>query len=568
MQLARIQTTLLKPRAVGKKEYMQLLQLLLQGFLDQVAVAGARECSSVLWACAKLSSPPSRKEVGVVWERFCEVVVEGRVLLGVEGGQQLLEEGRVVEEGYQGRGNGMGFCSSSNYGSSYGSGKEWGGDAESSAIASKAESRNKDGSSTSSSRGRSSAGRGFTGEKVSGKGFTAQDLSLAFWAVATLQWQITGEQLDTLLAVAADFEILATAPPQAVANILWAVATLQHRPSSSVMLQLESRAVEVLPKLNQQGLHNVLWGMTKLMWTPGQGFQSSFLGEVRGKLRGMSPHASSGILWSWATLGLGMPEEWLREWHVATLPKMVPGRRSVEQQRQQQVEQQEQQGAAIHARKGTAHSQHQQQQQVQEQQQQGGEGYGSKDATCPQKQEQRQQEQQQQGGAVHAQKNTVITRQQQQQQQQRQQGGAVQGDKDAAITQQQQQQQQQEQRQQGGAVQGDKDAAITQQQQHQQQRGAVNAIKDTAHPQPQQQHQHPAFGPQDFGNALWAHGHRGWQPSDTWMSGFWEGSKGQLERAGVKELASMMWGAARLGRMPEREWVRVWLRCMGREMDR
>ena len=433
MQLVRTQSSAPKSKE-ARKGYLQLLQLLLEGVVQQVAVAGARECSSVLWACAKLESPPSRMEVGVVWERFWEVVQgEGRGIPDERlHAEEHCEAGLIREE------------RKSRERSS--SSKEQDGDVE----------------KASSSR-QSNSGGSRSGNR--GSSFTSQDLSLAFWAVATLQWQISGEQLDTLLAVAADQGVLATAAPQAVANILWAVATLQHEPSSRVMLLLESRASEVLLELNHQGLHNVLWGMTKLMWTPKQGFQGRFLEVTRGKLQAMPPHTSTGILWCWATLGLGMPREWLREWHEASLLNMLPL---------------------------------QQQQQKQWQQQRG------------------------------------------------QPGRVMQG---------QQPGQQELEEQQGGPLPMIKEHNVQLAQHHQQR-------------QPRQQQQLQGFGPQDFGNALWAHGNRGWQPSDTWMAGFWEGSRSQLEHAGVQELANMLWAAAKLRRRPDREWVRLWLSCMVRRMDR
>jgi hypothetical protein len=160
----------------------------------------------------------------------------------------------------------------------------------------------------------------------------AQDISMALYAAASLAMQVDEQQLDTLLAAAA--RQLHAAAPQAVANTLWAVAMLQHRPGEDWLLRvdahcctcMQSSASSSWQQRQQQqqqqqqgsftplGLHQVLWAMAKLQWRPTQALQDAFWSASLGQLQHMTPHGTSGTLWAVASLALQPPQAWTAAW--------------------------------------------------------------------------------------------------------------------------------------------------------------------------------------------------------------------------------------------------------------
>jgi hypothetical protein len=166
----------------------------------------------------------------------------------------------------------------------------------------------------------------------------AQDVSMALYAAAVLGVQVAEQQLEALLAVAA--ANIDSAAPQALANMLWAVATLQYRPREQWLSMVEDRCCDLLQQQasHQQigsafsaaftckGLHQLLWSMAKLQWMPEQRFLSLFWSVSQAELPHMTPHGTTGILWAAASLEVMPPEAWLHTWLSAMQQQLLDGR--------------------------------------------------------------------------------------------------------------------------------------------------------------------------------------------------------------------------------------------------
>lgn len=195
---------------------------------------------------------------------------------------------------------------------------------------------------------------------------SAQDLSMALYAVASLAVQVPEQQLEVLLGASAG--CLQEAAPQALSNTLWAVATLQHRPTEGWLRQMEAHCTSILDSTQQQqqwqglqepteppqaqhiqqtwqqqqrqrqrqpwssarfsplGLYHLLWAMAKLQWQPAPAFQAGFWPASLSQLQHMSPHGTSGILWAAASLALQPPGPWAIAW-LSRLQQQMQQRR-------------------------------------------------------------------------------------------------------------------------------------------------------------------------------------------------------------------------------------------------
>ncbi|KAF6255487.1 hypothetical protein COO60DRAFT_1641492 [Scenedesmus sp. NREL 46B-D3] len=173
----------------------------------------------------------------------------------------------------------------------------------------------------------------------------AQDVSMALYAAAALGLQVAEQQLEALLAAAA--ANMHGAAPQALANTLWAVATLQYRPQEQWLSTIEQRCCSLLQQqasqqdLQQQlprsaaahqaqftckGLHQLLWSMAKLQWLPDPQFLTLFWAVSGAQLPQMTPHGMSGILWAAASLEVAPAEGWVQSWLQVTQQQLAASR--------------------------------------------------------------------------------------------------------------------------------------------------------------------------------------------------------------------------------------------------
>lgn len=161
----------------------------------------------------------------------------------------------------------------------------------------------------------------------------AQDVSMCLYAAAVLGLQVSEQQVGVLLGAAA--AQLQLAAPQAVANTLWAVATLQNRPHEQWLSLVEERCCLILQQQQQQqqhsagfstkGLHQLLWSMAKLQWVPEQRFLDLFWAASASQLPHMTPHGSSGLLWAAASLEVQPPQDWMQRWFQHTQQQLAGG---------------------------------------------------------------------------------------------------------------------------------------------------------------------------------------------------------------------------------------------------
>lgn len=178
------------------------------------------------------------------------------------------------------------------------------------------------------------------------------------------------------------FLYVQAASPQALANTLWAVATLQHKPQEQWIRQLEQRCASIMldssspqqqhlqqqhaagpslhsdlhsqqqqqqqqplwypsraqhPHQQQQlqgvrqeaftahGLYQLVWSLAKLQWQPTASFQAGFWSASLSQLPSMTPHGTSGVLWAAASLGLQPPEPWQCSWLAELQGQMQQG---------------------------------------------------------------------------------------------------------------------------------------------------------------------------------------------------------------------------------------------------
>lgn len=114
---------------------------------------------------------------------------------------------------------------------------------------------------------------------------------------------------------------VATFKSQELANVCWAVAKLQLRPSSVLMTSLLHAAQLQLTNLAPQEVANVLWSLAHMKHKPPTSWVTAVLSSVLVKLPACNAHALSNVLWALATLGVQPPAPWMQRvlWHSQVL---------------------------------------------------------------------------------------------------------------------------------------------------------------------------------------------------------------------------------------------------------
>ena len=121
-----------------------------------------------------------------------------------------------------------------------------------------------------------------------------QEVSNSLWALATLQLQLTGAELQQLLWRFS--AVLSDAAPQAVSNTLWAVATMGQQVSPVQLQQLMGRFAAVLPRVKPQDVSNTLWAVATMgQQVPQQQLQLLLSAFVK-LLPAATPQAVSTVL--------------------------------------------------------------------------------------------------------------------------------------------------------------------------------------------------------------------------------------------------------------------------------
>jgi hypothetical protein len=92
---------------------------------------------------------------------------------------------------------------------------------------------------------------------------------------------------------------------QAVANIIWGLATLGWQAGEAPMRgALEAAAVRVAPSMQPQNLANTIWGLATLDWQAGEGLMRDALEAAAGRVApSMNPQEVANTIWGLATIG-------------------------------------------------------------------------------------------------------------------------------------------------------------------------------------------------------------------------------------------------------------------------
>eukprot|EP00887_Chlorella_sp_A99_P003857 scaffold11.g3857.t1 len=133
-----------------------------------------------------------------------------------------------------------------------------------------------------------------------------QAMANALWAFATLGYcppeRTLPELLDRLL------EVLGDATPQAIANTLWACATLGYRPPDRALSELLDGLLEVLRDADPQAIANTLWTCGTLGYRLPDRALSELLDRLLEVLGDAKPQEIANTLWTCGTLGYRPPD--------------------------------------------------------------------------------------------------------------------------------------------------------------------------------------------------------------------------------------------------------------------
>jgi hypothetical protein len=140
-----------------------------------------------------------------------------------------------------------------------------------------------------------------------------QEVSNVLWAAATLQLQLTDEQLQQMLQHFSSRQVLQQAKPQAVSNTLWAVATMQQQVPPQQLQQLLQCVQQLLPQARPQDVSNTLWAVATMQ----QQVPQQQLQQMLQRLQQLLPQANSqdvsNTLWAVATMQQQVPQQLLQQ---------------------------------------------------------------------------------------------------------------------------------------------------------------------------------------------------------------------------------------------------------------
>jgi hypothetical protein len=152
-----------------------------------------------------------------------------------------------------------------------------------------------------------------------------QALANTLWAYATLGRAPEPETWRALETTAA--HVAPDMVPQALANTLWAYATLGRAPEPETWEALETAAVRVAPSMVAQDLANTLWAYATLGRAPEPKTWRALETTAVRVAPSMVPQNLANTLWAYAMLGRAPePETWraLETAAVRVAPDMVP----------------------------------------------------------------------------------------------------------------------------------------------------------------------------------------------------------------------------------------------------
>ena len=92
--------------------------------------------------------------------------------------------------------------------------------------------------------------------------------------------------------------------PQEVADLVWAWATMGHRPGADVMSALEKRAADTAEDFKPQGVVNLVWAWATMRHTPRPAAMSALEERAASTAGEFDPQAVANLVWAVERLGL------------------------------------------------------------------------------------------------------------------------------------------------------------------------------------------------------------------------------------------------------------------------
>ncbi|GLI61607.1 hypothetical protein VaNZ11_004025 [Volvox africanus] len=135
-------------------------------------------------------------------------------------------------------------------------------------------------------------------------GSTLREVANVVWSLAKLGRPVPHALLSAVLLVQQRHDLLGTASPQALANILWALATWQTRGPGQLLLLLLEHCCTLLPMFRPQDTANVLWALGRLNQSTGPlppmpaSLLPGLLSTAAEQATGMTPQGLATSVWA------------------------------------------------------------------------------------------------------------------------------------------------------------------------------------------------------------------------------------------------------------------------------
>jgi hypothetical protein len=115
-----------------------------------------------------------------------------------------------------------------------------------------------------------------------------------------------GEKVDRSLLEAMQRRAMATVGefiPQAVASLLWALATMGERADRGLLAAMQRRATATAGAFDPQGVANLLWALATMGERADRGLLAAIQTQVMAKAGGFNPQDVSNLLWALTVMG-------------------------------------------------------------------------------------------------------------------------------------------------------------------------------------------------------------------------------------------------------------------------
>ncbi|KAJ9509604.1 hypothetical protein QJQ45_011252 [Haematococcus lacustris] len=142
-------------------------------------------------------------------------------------------------------------------------------------------------------------------------GLTARAVANLLWSLARLGHHPGQLWLDRVLDISCQHLQQGGASPLDLSQTFWALAKLKHHPPPAWLDAFFPAIQASLPDLPPQNLANVIWAAASLQVLPQQPeFMTTFLRSSLASLPAHSPQALSNTAWALMRLGVLPPQDW------------------------------------------------------------------------------------------------------------------------------------------------------------------------------------------------------------------------------------------------------------------